>query len=125
MPAQTGQESYAHHGRVGEIAQIGDVPTLGGDMRVHQIMTPGPTCCTPDSTAREAASLMKEHDCGSIPVVEHLETRRLVGTVTDQIGQRYHLVGINQSIVAPEFTSPEDFVFRHTNIKIKLTPIGG
>jgi hypothetical protein len=49
----------------------------------------------------------------------------LVGTVTDQTGQRYHLVGINQSIVAPEFTSPEDFVFRHGNIKIKLTPIGG
>jgi CBS domain-containing protein len=84
MPAQTGQESYAHHGRVGEIAQIGDVPTLGGDMRVHQIMTPGPACCTSDSTAREAASLMKEHDCGSIPVVENLETRRLVGTVTDR-----------------------------------------
>jgi hypothetical protein len=49
----------------------------------------------------------------------------LVGTVTDQTGQRYHLVGINQSIVAPEFTSPEDFVFRHANIKIKLTPMGG
>jgi hypothetical protein len=48
----------------------------------------------------------------------------LVGTVTDQHGQRYHLVGINQSIVAPEFTSPEDFVFRHQNVKIKLTRIG-
>jgi CBS domain-containing protein len=47
-------------------------------------MTPDPACCTPDSTAREAASLMKEHDCGSIPVVEKLETRRLVGTVTDR-----------------------------------------
>lgn len=53
-------------------------------MRVTQIMTPDPACCTPDSTAREAASLMKEHDCGSIPVVERLETRRLVGTVTDR-----------------------------------------
>jgi CBS domain-containing protein len=27
---------------------------------------------------------MKEHDCGSIPVVERLETRVLVGTVTDR-----------------------------------------
>lgn len=51
---------------------------------MSQIMTPDPACCTPDSTAQDAASLMKEHDCGSIPVVESLETRRLVGTVTDR-----------------------------------------
>ena len=53
-------------------------------MRVSQIMTPDPACCTPESTARDAAVLMKEHDCGSVPVVERLETRRLVGTVTDR-----------------------------------------
>jgi CBS domain-containing protein len=47
-------------------------------------MTPDPACCTPDSTAQEAALLMKEHDCGSIPVVETLDNRRLVGTVTDR-----------------------------------------
>jgi CBS domain-containing protein len=47
-------------------------------------MTPDPACCTPDSSARDAASLMREHDCGSIPVVETLEGRRLVGTVTDR-----------------------------------------
>lgn len=53
-------------------------------MRVSQIMTPNPACCTPDSTARDAAALMKENDCGSIPVVDKLETRQLVGTVTDR-----------------------------------------
>jgi CBS domain-containing protein len=53
-------------------------------MRVSQIMTPDPACCTPDNTARDAALLMKEHDCGSIPVVEKLENRRLVGTLTDR-----------------------------------------
>jgi CBS domain-containing protein len=53
-------------------------------VRVSQIMTPDPACCTPDSTAREAALLMKEHDCGSLPVVDKLESRRLVGTVTDR-----------------------------------------
>jgi CBS domain-containing protein len=51
---------------------------------VSQIMTPDPACCTPGSTAQDAALLMKEHDCGSIPVVERLETRILVGTVTDR-----------------------------------------
>ena len=53
-------------------------------MRVSQIMTPDPACCTPDSTAKDAALLMKEHDCGSIPVVERLETLRLLGILTDR-----------------------------------------
>ena len=53
-------------------------------MRVSQIMTPDPACCTPDSTSKDAALLMKEHDCGSIPVVERLETLRLVGILTDR-----------------------------------------
>jgi CBS domain-containing protein len=53
-------------------------------VRVSQIMTPDPACCTPDSTAQDAALLMKEHDCGSIPVVERLDTRVLIGTVTDR-----------------------------------------
>jgi CBS domain-containing protein len=47
-------------------------------------MTPDPACCTPDSTAREAATLMREHDCGSIPVVEGSQSKRLIGTVTDR-----------------------------------------
>jgi CBS domain-containing protein len=53
-------------------------------VRVSQIMTPDPACCTPDSTAQDAALLMKEDDCGSIPVVERLETRVLIGIVTDR-----------------------------------------
>ncbi len=53
-------------------------------MRVKQIMTRNPVCCTPDSTAREAASLMRDHDCGSIPVVEDTRGKRLTGTVTDR-----------------------------------------
>lgn len=53
-------------------------------MRVSDIMTPDPACCTPDCTAREVATLMKEHDCGSIPIVENSSTKRLVGTVTDR-----------------------------------------
>ena len=53
-------------------------------MRVGDIMTPNPVCCTPDSTAREAATLMRDNDCGSIPVVENSEANRLVGMVTDR-----------------------------------------
>ncbi|HZI74848.1 MAG TPA: CBS domain-containing protein [Gemmatimonadales bacterium] len=53
-------------------------------MRVRDVMTPDPACCTPNSTAREAAVLMRDNDCGSLPVVESESSRRLVGTVTDR-----------------------------------------
>jgi len=53
-------------------------------VRVRDIMTSDPAWCTPESTARDAATLMREHDCGSIPVVQSKEKRNLVGTVTDR-----------------------------------------
>ena len=53
-------------------------------MRARDIMTSDPAWCTPESTARDAATLMREHDCGSIPVVQSKEKRNLVGTVTDR-----------------------------------------
>jgi CBS domain-containing protein len=53
-------------------------------VRVRDIMTPDPAFCTPESTAREAAGLMRDNDCGSIPVVENEQNKKLVGTVTDR-----------------------------------------
>jgi CBS domain-containing protein len=53
-------------------------------VRVRDIMTPDPACCPPNSTAREAATLMRDYDCGSIPVVESTGSKRLIGTVTDR-----------------------------------------
>ena len=52
-------------------------------MKAQDLMTTEPACCTPESTAREAARMMREHDCGCVPVVEG-ESRRLVGVVTDR-----------------------------------------
>ncbi len=53
-------------------------------MRVNLIMTPEPACCTPDTTAKDAAILMKQYDCGAIPVVDNAHSKRLVGMVTDR-----------------------------------------
>jgi CBS domain-containing protein len=53
-------------------------------VRIKDIMTPDPACCTPDSTAREAAGLMRDCDCGAIPVVDTREGRRPTGMVTDR-----------------------------------------
>jgi CBS domain-containing protein len=53
-------------------------------VRVRDVMTPDPAFCTPESTAREAAILMRDNDSGAIPVVDSDSGRRLVGIVTDR-----------------------------------------
>jgi CBS domain-containing protein len=53
-------------------------------MRVFEIMTPDPACCTPETTLPKIARLMVNMDCGEIPVVDNLETRKLIGVVTDR-----------------------------------------
>lgn len=53
-------------------------------MTARDIMTRDPACITPEDTAQQAALLMEQYDCGSIPVVQDNETRRLVGVVTDR-----------------------------------------
>lgn len=50
-------------------------------MRVQEVMTANPACCTPDATLQEVARLMAEHDCGEIPVIQN---RKPVGVVTDR-----------------------------------------
>jgi CBS domain-containing protein len=47
-------------------------------------MTENPACCTPNSALSDVARMMIEHDCGEIPVVEDLQTRKLVGVITDR-----------------------------------------
>ena len=53
-------------------------------MNVKDIMTQDPACCTPDTSLREVAQLMVEHDCGQSPVVESKNTMKLVGVITDR-----------------------------------------
>ena len=50
-------------------------------MNVRQLMTTEPVTVEPSTTLGEVAMLMKQEDCGSIPVVED---ERLVGIVTDR-----------------------------------------
>jgi CBS domain-containing protein len=77
-------------------------------MRVRDIMTPDPACCTPDSTAREAAVLMRDHDCGSIPVVENRQSSRLVGTLTDRdLAVRGVAAGKGPDTLVRELMTPE------------------
>jgi CBS domain-containing protein len=51
-------------------------------MKVQDLMTKSPACATPDQTLRDAATIMKQHDCGSLPVLD--AKGRLIGVVTDR-----------------------------------------
>ena len=53
-------------------------------MKVQDIMTGQPRSLTPDSTAREAAQLMKSEDVGMLPVVRSAGSKNIVGVVTDR-----------------------------------------
>ncbi|MBI2773818.1 MAG: CBS domain-containing protein [Chloroflexi bacterium] len=50
-------------------------------MKVKELMTAEPASLGPDATLGEAATLMKQEDCGSIPIVRD---GALVGIVTDR-----------------------------------------
>lgn len=77
-------------------------------MRVKQIMTPNPARCTPEATAKEAALLMREHDCGSIPVVENTASNRLVGTVTDRdLAVRGLAAGLGPDTLVRDLMTPD------------------
>jgi len=47
-------------------------------------MTDSPAVCTPESRAEDAARMMQDNDCGSLPVVESRNSMKLVGMVTDR-----------------------------------------
>jgi CBS domain-containing protein len=53
-------------------------------MRVSDVMTKNPTCCTPDTNLQEVARMMLQEDVGSIPVCEDANTKRVVGVITDR-----------------------------------------
>jgi CBS domain-containing protein len=50
----------------------------------RNIMTDNPVVVTPESSAQDAARMMQDNDCGSLPVVESRNSMKLVGMVTDR-----------------------------------------
>jgi CBS domain-containing protein len=53
-------------------------------MKCAEIMTVNPKMCVPDNEIAVAAGLMWDYDCGIIPVVKDVESKELVGIVTDR-----------------------------------------
>ena len=53
-------------------------------MQVREIMTPDPVACTPEDRVVTAAKIMRERDCGAVPVVDSQDSRRVWGILTDR-----------------------------------------
>jgi CBS domain-containing protein len=53
-------------------------------MQVKDIMTDNPACAKPETPLAEVAQMMKDFDCGEIPIVENFETNIPIGVVTDR-----------------------------------------
>lgn len=78
-------------------------------MTVAIAMTERPACCTPRTPLSEVARLMVENDCGEIPVVEDMDSRKLAGVITDRdIAVRIVAAGRNsaEAFASDCMTSP-------------------
>lgn len=53
-------------------------------MKIEEIMTVDPVCCTENETPVQAATLMEQFDVGVIPITENQNSYKLVGLITDR-----------------------------------------
>jgi CBS domain-containing protein len=53
-------------------------------MKIREIMSENPTCCTAEDSAQNVAKMMCDSNVGSIPVVADHQSRTLVGMITDR-----------------------------------------
>jgi len=53
-------------------------------MQAKDLMTPDPTTCRPSDDLRSVLEVMREEDCGIVPITEGNGEHRVVGVVTDR-----------------------------------------
>ena len=53
-------------------------------MKCAHVMTTEIYCCLPTDSLEEVASVMQSEDIGPVPIVDDLESRNLIGIVTDR-----------------------------------------
>ncbi len=53
-------------------------------MQAREIMTENPICCLPSDNLRFAARLMAENSFGLLPVVDNMDSNRLIGVLSDR-----------------------------------------
>src|SRR4029079_13246455 len=66
------------------ILQSGRRSQGGSEMKVREVMSKNLVYCGPEASLQEVAQLMRDNDCGEIPIVESSRTRKLIGVITDR-----------------------------------------
>lgn len=69
-----GRKTGTHTVKQGEFLQT----------KCRDLMTVNPSCCLPEDSVAKAAQLMKTENVGAIPVIEDLQTQKLIGILTDR-----------------------------------------
>ena len=52
-------------------------------MKTKEIMTRSPVCCSTGDSMKDVAQLMRDQDCGVVPIIDEL-SQSVVGIVTDR-----------------------------------------
>src|SRR5439155_12037809 len=55
-----------------------------GAVKVREVMSQNPACCTPTDSAQTVAGIMRDRNVGAVPVVADQQSRQLIGMITDR-----------------------------------------
>jgi CBS domain-containing protein len=87
-------------------------------MRVKDVMTSSPICCKPTDNVEQVATMMREHDCGVIPVCS---ANDLLGVITDRdITCRAVASGKTALPVAAVMTKPVYTVSQDDDVQVAI-----
>ena len=87
-------------------------------MRVQDVMTSSPICCKPNDSVEEVATMMREHDCGAVPVCA---ANALVGMITDRdIACRAVAAGKTAMAVRDVMTAPVYTVHQEDDVQAAI-----
>jgi CBS domain-containing protein len=74
-------------------------------MRARDIMTRDPECCRPEQTAQDAAQVMRDRDCGCVPIVD--DAGSVIGIITDRdLAVRGIATGKDSNAILSELMTP-------------------
>lgn len=88
-------------------------------MKVKDVMTTNPVCCSTNTSLIDVARIMIGYDCGEIPIIENSNERKLIGVITDRdivcrsIGQGINPMSMNAGdcMSAPAISIKSDASF--------------
>lgn len=53
-------------------------------LKVGDVMSADVRCCAPDTPLKDVARVMRDEDCGAIPVTERADGGKVIGIITDR-----------------------------------------